>query len=206
MKQFYRTLALAWIALLPIVAFTSCDEDTEEAMVLSGEWTGDFNMYYTDRYGYEYDAAYTDLRMIPAYDYATYGTGQQVDFYSRPCPVRYQSFYFTWEVRNGRIYLTYPYDHNLDVVIRDYRLNESRFTGYFGDTNSSFYLRKLSGFYWGDYGYGSNYYGYGYYDEYSDYFYYGSGYAKSRTPAGGALAVPDSIDLDVAGFKQGRRM
>lgn len=173
MKKFYFYLMAVFAVFAASTTFTSCtDDDTEEAMVLSGEWQGNFGMYYSDGY-YEYDAAYSNLRFLPDYEYATHGEGEEIDFfdYRSGCPIRYQSFYFLWSVRYGRIYLEFPYNHNLDVVITDYRLSNSYFSGIVG--NTSFNLRKLVGYYDWNY-YGDNYYGYGYWDGY---------YAKTRSTA-----------------------
>ena len=174
MKKFYTHLSIVAAILLTMTAMSSCDTDREEAYMLSGEWTGNFGMFYQDYHtGQVYWADYTDIRFLPAYDYATHGTGEEIDFFSWPCPVRYQSFFFRWEIRNGVIYLDYAYAHDLDVAIYDYRLSDSYFAGRFGDDiDSWFRLSKLSGFYgWNSYD-PYSYYGYGYYDDYY--------YAKQR--------------------------
>lgn len=175
MKTFYNTWMMAAVVLVAMTTATSCDRDREEAYILSGEWTGDFGMYYYDGYSDRtFWANYTDIRFVPSYDYATHGYGEEIDFFRPPCPIRYQSFYFHWEIRHGVIYLSFPYNHDLDVAIRDYRLNSDYFEGYFGDTNDYFRLVKLYNFYgWNSYD-PYNYYGYSYYD---DYYY---GYAKGR--------------------------
>ena len=165
MKTIYKTLMMAAWVLLAMTALTSCDRDYEEAYVLSGEWTGNFGMFYDDGYNIYY-ADYTDIRFIPNYDYSTRGYGEEIDYFRWPCPIRYQSFYFYWEIRHGVIYLSFPYNHGLDVAIRDYRLSYDYFEGYFGDTNDHFRLVKLTGYYdWNLYD-PYNYYGYGYYDYY----------------------------------------
>ena len=161
MKTFYNTWMMAAVVLLTMTTATSCDRDREEAYVLSGG--------YSDR---TFWADYTDIRFVPSYDYATYGYGEEIDFFRWPCPIRYQSFYFQWEIRHGVIYLSFPYNHGLDVAIRDYRLNYDYFEGYFGDSNDYFRLVKLYDFYgWNSYD-PNSYYGYSYYDGYY--------YAKGR--------------------------
>ena len=173
MKTFYNTWMMAAVVLLTMTTATSCDRDREEAYVLSGEWQGNFGMYYYDGYSDRtFWADYTDIRFVPSYDYATYGYGEEIDFFRWPCPIRYQSFYFQWEIRHGVIYLSFPYNHGLDVAIHDYRLNYDYFEGYFGDSNDYFRLVKLVDFYgWNSYD-PSSYYGYSYYDGYY--------YAKGR--------------------------
>jgi len=185
MKKLYTLLLLA-AATLTAGTLASCDEDLEDAVDLSGEWTGQMGMYFSDGY-YDYDAAYTNIRFYPDYEYARHGTGEQVDYFSSPCPIRYQSFYFEWKVQNGRIFLYYPYDPDLNVVITEYHLNNHHFTGYIGSTY--FQLGKLYDYYaWGLYG--DNYYGYSYYDYY---------YAKSRSgQAENQLPSPEN-------FSAGRR-
>ena len=84
MKKIYSSLMMIAVALFTAFTFSSCDDDVEEAMILSGEWTGDFGMYYEYRNPYtgqwmDFDADYTNLVFYPAYEYATHGTGQQVD-------------------------------------------------------------------------------------------------------------------------------
>ena len=176
---------------MSIVTFTSCDDDVDEAMMLSGEWTGDFGMYYemqdprTGRW-YTFDANETNLVFYPHHEYATYGTGQQVDYYSEG-PYAYQYYDFDWEVRNGVVYLHYPYDPELNVAIRDYRMSSSTFSGWIG--NVHFKLYKLRDFYWGNYGGG---YGYGWNDNWywGDYY-----YSKTRGAAEGA--EPNTEELKV---------
>ena len=74
------------VALTTLTAFTSCDDDIDQAMALSGEWTGDFGMYYEIEDPYtgrwiSFDASQTDLVFYPEYEYATYGTGKQIGYW-----------------------------------------------------------------------------------------------------------------------------
>ena len=52
MKRLYHFSVLSMMALAGML--TSCDyiEDTRQSMVLSGEWKGDFGMYYEYADGY----------------------------------------------------------------------------------------------------------------------------------------------------------
>lgn len=191
--------------------FTSCNEDadTEISMTVSGEWQGDFGMYYgytyPDGFYDEFDSYDTDLIFYPDYDYASHGYGYQVDWYSNVpnangnvSPYKRLSYRFNWSVINGRINLTYPGYPEYNTTIRDYRLNNNHFTGYFGDTNSHFDLIKIADYYsWYDYDYLYRSHGYtyiewtwdgGYYYDgiYYDYDYdYGYGYAKTRKAESG---------------------
>lgn len=160
-----KNLLYPLLALCLCVGLQSCDDDAERAAYLSGEWTGDMDMWFSDGY-HDYSASYTDIRFIPYSDYATQGDGEQIDYFDYPCPIRYQSFYFHWYVNDGVISLEYPYDPNLNTKIYDYGMSDGRFYGYIG--NSRFTLVKLTGYYnWNLYD--DDYYGYGYYDDY----YYG---------------------------------
>ncbi|MBQ2535289.1 MAG: hypothetical protein Q4D25_04660 [Bacteroidales bacterium] len=191
----FSIIAVAGLCMM----FTSCsNDDTEEAMVLSGQWQGDFGMYYgytyPDGFYDEFDSYDTDLIFYPDYDYATHGYGYQVDWYSNVpnangnvSPYSRLSYRFNWSVVNGRINLTYPGYPEYNTTIRDYRLNNNHFTGYFGNTDSYFDLIKIADYYsWYDYDYlyRTNHYTYiewgwdgGYY--YNG-VYYDYGYAKTR--------------------------
>ena len=194
MKRFSSKIMMMAVALLSVVTFTSCDEDVDEAMILSGEWSGDFGMYYDyrdERTGrwYTFEADYTNLVLYPHHEYATYGTGKQIDYYSYG-PYAYQYYYFDWEVRNGVIYFDYPYDPNLNMAIREYRLSSNVFSGWVGDVH--FELYKLRDFYWGDYG---GYYGYGWSDGW-----YGDGYYYSKTRGSG-----EDMKVDEQNIRRGNR-
>lgn len=159
------------IIMMSAFAFTSCldFEDTNQSMVLSGEWRGDFGMYYNyvDGYGrqYTFDCYDSYLTFTPAYSYATHGRGTQVDYYDYG-PYEYQYYKFSWSVSDGNIYLTYDYDHQLDVCIRNYRMNNDYFSGTFSISGTSFRLRKIADYYnWAPY-----VSIYGYYDR-LDWFY-----------------------------------
>ncbi|MCD8236578.1 MAG: hypothetical protein LUD00_07970 [Prevotellaceae bacterium] len=135
--------------------------------------------YYYDYRGrtYRFDSYDTDIIFYPDYDYATHGYGKQVDFYTAG-PYSYQYYYFNWTIRDGVIYLDYPYDAELNTAIYDYRMTSDFITGYFGDTNTRFTLHKLVDYYdWnsyrGNYGHGGFVSGW----EWGDYRY---NYSKSR--------------------------
>lgn len=173
------------MAVLMSLSFTSCDRDVDEAMALSGQWRGDFGMYYFDRFGNRWDSYDTDIVFYPEYEYATHGYGKQVDYYDRG-PYRNVYYYFNWNIRNGVIYLTYPRAHDLDAAIYDYRLNERYFSGWFGEGSERFKLYKLTGFYdWNcytHYSYYDDYYGY---DVFPNYY-----YAKTRGAENADSAAP----------------
>lgn len=170
------TLLIALTAMLCV----SCDEDSEVAYYLEGEWEGNMGMYYVynDRYGsVEYDAQYTNIRFFR--QTLTSGYGDQVDFY-RTGPYRWQSFSFRWRVQDGNIYLYYDYANELDCVIYDYYLDYNYLGGRIGNTRIR--LTKLDDFKWSDYNNYNNGYSYSYYNSY---------YSYAKTRAG--ESVTDSV-------------
>ncbi|MDE5740521.1 MAG: hypothetical protein K2H92_09485 [Bacteroidaceae bacterium] len=170
--------------------FTSCtrDEDTEAAYVLEGEWTGDWQMYYQTRRGNTFYASYTDIVFYLSGNYTNHGYGYQVDFYNYgPYTEIYSQF--TWSIEHGTIYIDYPDDHRYDTTIYEYRLSDSYFSGYLGDSDQFFRLRKLVNFNWAHYyEYGDYYYWSNSSYTWDDDDYYWSKQRKSNTPPS------DSID------------
>lgn len=187
----FSIIAMAGLCLM----FTSCaDDDTEEAMVLSGQWQGNWGMYYgytyPDGFYDEFDSYDTDIIFYPDYDYATHGYGYQVDWYDRRpnangniSPYQRLSYRFNWSIINGVINLTYPGYPEYNTSIRDYRLNNSHFTGYFPNSSEPFRLNKIQDFYsWYDYDNLYRSYGYVYLEwDWSGVYYYDSYYAKTRS-------------------------
>ena len=156
--------------------FTSCtpDEDIEEAMVLRGEWQGDWKMSYETHLGHVFYAYSTNLQFFTNSSYTNRGYGYQVDFYDYG-PYRELYSRFNWEIRDGVIYINYPDDHWYDTYIYEYRLTDRHFTGYLGETDLYFDLVKLASFDW-DYYYGYGDYSYWTYSDYvwdsGDYYFY----------------------------------
>ena len=174
-----KTITTLSILLLAATAFTSCerDEDVAESMCLSGQWYGDFGMYYEYEYRghiYTFDSYDTDIVFYPEYDYATYGYGYQVDWYEEG-PYERMSFKFNWEIRDGIIYLDYPRYPEYNARIYNYTLNNDRFTGRFNDSSSRFTLRKIA-----------DYYDWSYYSSWEFHYWYNSNwswgyYSQSRS-------------------------
>ena len=92
---------------------------------LSGEWEGDLGMFI-DYAGYRYDAQKSLIVFHPDYEYATHGYGEEIDYFTSDCPYRNQNFYFEWRIRNNVLYISYPFNHNLDLAIYNYRLSKNR--------------------------------------------------------------------------------
>ena len=137
-----KILSLASFVLMAVMCLSSCT-DEDEARVLSGEWHGDWNMWYEDEYGDRWTSHDTYLRFDR--NHSTSGTGTQVDYYHSG-PYEYLVYRFNWEVRNGTIYLDYPHEPDMDVRIHDYHLDNNVFDGYFGSSNSRFSMDKISSF------------------------------------------------------------
>lgn len=199
-----RKLRNLWIALCAVVAATalsSCDEDLSRAMTLSGEWRGDFGMFYEyDYHGsvYRFDSYDTRIVFYPDYDYATHGYGKQVDYYDQG-PYVYQYYYFNWYLDRGDLVLEYPYDPDLNTVIHDYHMYSSSFYGYFGTSNTKFYLRKVADYYdWDDYT--GNYY----YDPRDDWYggYYN--YVKGNQAPADTLTRSQAPSSDGPSSAEGR--
>lgn len=178
MKKLFTLLTIA-LSLFMV----SCDEDVDRAIMLSGQWRGDLGASY-DKGMNTYFAEYSDIVFYPNSNYSTRGTGREVDHY-RSAPVSYVYNEFDWEIRNGRIYLTFPYNHDLDAIIDDYRMTNDYFSGvisnYYGDT--SFRLYKIV-----------DYYDWDYYKTYYDSYYY----AKSRSVkqnADSTVVNNDSLEI-----------
>ncbi|MBQ0141613.1 MAG: hypothetical protein KBT06_02220 [Prevotellaceae bacterium] len=190
MKKLFGTLLSLAVVLF---TFTSCeiDDDVNTSTYLSGEWTGNWGVYYNYTYRgkvYTFDSYYSDIVFYPDYDYARHGYGKEVDFYNQgPYTKIYNYFY--WEIRNGIIYLDYPDMPEYNTAIYDYRMSNSYFTGHFenSDFGEPFKLRKIADYYnWSYYnGYHSYYDRYNWYDDY--YYYY---YSKTRS------AISDSTATD----------
>ncbi len=121
---------------------------------LSGQWTGNFGMFYDYEYRgqiYTFNSYDTDIVFYPDYNYATHGYGYEVDFYNEG-PRTKMSFRFFWKINGGNIYLDYPGRSEKNTTIRDYSLDRYYFTGCFENGTQQFSLRKMADFYnWNDY-------------------------------------------------------
>lgn len=161
---------LSTIAMIAMCfTFTSCmDEDVEESITLSGQWRGDWGMYYqiSDIWGrvHTYDSFDTDIVFYPEYDYATHGYGYQVDWYDYG-PYERLSFRFEWSIKNGIVNIYYPGYPEYNTFIRNYHLSNDYFSGYLGNSSTRFRLGKIRDYYDWSYYYGYDYHewGWGYY-------------------------------------------
>lgn len=150
----YRQMAMAMLTGVAMACtLTSCEVefydgynssssmDYQQSKALSGEWTGNFGMYYkwNNRY---FDADRTDVVFYPKYYGATYGEGKQVDWYAYG-PYEYIYHSFKWQLVDGVVELRYYSDRSLDTFIRDYRMTNDWFEGYFGNSSDRFRMRKI---------------------------------------------------------------
>lgn len=195
-----RTILITLIAMATITAFTSCDDDMSRAITLSGEWEGDFGMYYEYAYHdrvYRFDSYDTRIVFYPDHDYATYGYGKQVDYYEYG-PYAYQHYRFRWHIDRGDLFLEYPYDPSLNTVIHDYHMYSDRFYGYFGTSNTKFYLHKLADYYdWG------NYSGDYYYDPRGNWYDYYPYFVKREVTDGDTITRAESMGNDTTTVTEG---
>lgn len=153
-------------SIATLFSFSSCDDDVSSSVTLSGDWEGYFGMYYSieDKRGnrVEFDSYMSILNFTPERDYATHGFGREIDYYDEG-PFERRYYYFDWEVRDGALFLFYPYDPELDVVITNYTLTHSKFTGYFPNSTVRFSLHKYNDYYnWEPYDSYDNYYEWAY--------------------------------------------
>ena len=125
MKKIYSLMMMAMMAL----TFTSC-EDEMIADTLEGPWSG--NMYVSSYYnGRDYYATRTEITFSLDPFRFTRGYGYWVDYYSG-APWDYVANHIDWQVENGNIHIYFRED-DTSVIISDYRLSDSRFTGYIAD-------------------------------------------------------------------------
>lgn len=160
MKKLYTMMMMAMMAF----TFTAC-EDEMIADTLEGTWSG--NMYVSSYYGgRDYYATHTEITFTIDPFRFTKGSGYWVDYYSG-APWDYVANHITWRVDGGNITINFIEDHT-SVVISNYHLSDSHFSGYIadGDNDVNFSLRHIASPNWDDYdywGYDGWSYSHGYY-------------------------------------------
>ena len=167
-----KLLYYAFAMMTTLFTMTSCDTDQQIAnYLINGNWKGSLDTYYTNRWGDEFldGEFYTVWRfdggVYDSYGYVTSGIGYEVD-YNIYDEREYAYSSFRWEVNNGNIYIHFRED-DTSVVIADYHLSDSRFSGYIadGDNDVYFNLVHTSSPNW------DNYRHWGYDDWCDDYYY-----------------------------------
>jgi hypothetical protein len=159
MKKFFY---YAMMLMLAGFTMTSCETDEEIARKLTGvDWEGNLDTYYTNRWGDELlDGEYRTVWRFEAdrydtYGNATHGYGYEADYdLNNRLNRAYSSF--TWEVRNGNIYIYYDDRtwNNVRIDYYDYKLTYSRFSGTMYDWEDRIYdfdLYASSTWRWDDY-------------------------------------------------------
>jgi hypothetical protein len=129
MKKIYTHLTMLAMLAMTATMLTSCnwwDEDREIAYTLEGTWEG--NMRIKSTYsGRTYYATETEITFSKdPYRYSS-GEGYWVDYYS-DAPWDYVANHISWTVDSGDIEIYFRED-GTRFTIRDYRLNDNRFTG-----------------------------------------------------------------------------
>lgn len=122
MKKLKTLLTMALVAMMSL-SFTSCDKDAITAGYLDGTWEG-YLRSSVDYYGNRYYANSVDVCFNAGW---SSGTGQWIDYYSN-APWDYVYNRIDWDVRDGVINI-YFRDTQEYAKIRNYTLNESRFSG-----------------------------------------------------------------------------
>ena len=202
MKKFYFYMMTLCMIATTSLMLSSCDEDLYDAMEISGEWEGDMGMFVNDG-KYEYDAINTYMAFYPDYEYAKHGYGEQIDYYARPCPVHHQNFFFEWDVVNGVLYITYPYNESLNVALGDYRFKYRRGRRCMDFSIGGVFHRlyKLTDYYYDDYYAESDWYWWHDGAIYNDSYYYYSTpwsyYGKQRdNNVGEGGSQTEKVNLD----------
>ena len=160
MKKLYSMMMMAMMGVMTL-SLTSC-EDEEIAYTLEGTWKG--NMYISSEWnGRYYDATYTEITFLKDPNMYSSGSGYWVDYYS-DAPWDYVANNINWEVNNKNIYVRFI-EEGTSLVIRDYYLNSSRFSGYINDRGKDveFELYNVSRPNYSSYRWG--------YDAWGDYYY-----------------------------------
>lgn len=178
MKTITRKVAMMCMALVAMMAVSSCSEDQEVGMMLEGSWEGKMGVYVEDEEGTSYESVRTQMTFGTDPFRVTRGDGYWVDFYRRDFGwgTQYIASHIRWRVDNGVIKVHFRED-DYDIEIRDYSISNNRFKGEIhvaevdghGNTvykDISFSMYKLdTDPYWDDY----YYYDRGVYDY--DYYY-----------------------------------
>lgn len=158
MRKRINTLLLILTAMMSM-ALSSCDSMI--AYDLEGTWEGDMYMVRDGRH-----AIQTCIEFIGDPYHSTSGRGYWLEEYS-PMPNDYFYSRIEWKVRDRKIIIYLlddrdKYGDPFELVIRDYDLDDDRFSGYvdYAGGSREFYLYHTSSPHWNDYNYG---YGYNYY-------------------------------------------
>lgn len=140
MKRTMKKLASYCLLMMLTTTILSCEDD-DIAQSLDGIWEGEVaTEYFSYRWGTQIDYQAVDIEFYAdPYRYAK-GTGVEYDYMRNS--YRYIESFFSFEVRNGRIYL--DYDDGSHVAIYNYRLSNNHFTGEFQDAITGRHLADFN--------------------------------------------------------------
>ena len=155
----YSTLLMTVFAVMMMFSFTSCEEDEAIARTLEGTWEGQVTAYTHTYNGRAYSPSLITVTFYKDNNYWSMGDGYWMETYDRGGYFRSR---ITWNVTGGDINITFIDDGYHKIKIRDYRLNDDRFVGYFPEGNSDveFTLYHVASPNWGSYSSWGWYYGY----------------------------------------------
>lgn len=164
MKKNYYFIISFFFAAISMMSLSSC-EDEEIANTLEGTWEG--QMYVEHEWnGSWYETDYSEVTFLrDPYRYSS-GDGYWVDYFKTRTPWRhdYYANHIRWNVKNGVINI-YLIEDDIELNIRNYRLNDSRFSGEVYGSDGSWYefsLRHVAS----PVRYDDYYWGFDYYDYY----------------------------------------
>ena len=157
---------MAFFAAMMMLSFTSCEEDEAIAYTLEGTWEGRINAYTRTYNGEAYSPSLVTVTFYKDDNYWSMGDGYWMETYEGSYWGRggYFRSRITWNVTGGDINITFVDDDYHRIKIKDYHLNDNRFTGYFpeGRSDVEFTLYHVAGPNWSSYstwGWDNYYYG-----------------------------------------------
>jgi hypothetical protein len=164
------TLLTMVLAAIVTLTFTSCEQDDDFAISsnLEGIWQGSLGQYYDSFYGSDYGYLETEFRFANYSDNSTSGEGVQID-YDPDAWSQYKEYPFRWNVAYGNIYL--HYEDGTEMVLRDYSMSGSRLRGTL-ELQSGEFAMDLD-------------------LVHTDYWPWGSSYAKSTRAAKDSVTIPN---------------
>lgn len=147
----------AVLSLKPLEGFDGWDQWNPETKYgaayrnpdVKGQWTGSMGIYYTDKEsGTDYDADHANVRFIPSSNNPLQGDGEDQEFYNKPCPIEWESFYIKWAMEDGMLDISYPHNPDLNISIYDIVVDgdELWYTYDSSDGKKSVCLRSLSNY------------------------------------------------------------
>jgi hypothetical protein len=132
MKKMYSYTKLMVVALMAMMAFTSCSEGEDSyiaSTLRNHDWQGYVSEYYQSRWGFT-GAEYSTVMHFQSRDaYYTSGKGYELDYNTDNPKDNYAFCTFKWFIVDGDITIIYDDSKWEPVYIVDYELNSTRFYG-----------------------------------------------------------------------------